>query len=68
MLVLLLMLVEDPEVLIARTRAQLAIVRCPVEGAATDVVICGRRRADHYRLPLRTAAEPGPTLLNNAAG
>lgn len=67
MLVLLLMLADDPAVLIAKARAQLVIARCPVE-ETTDVTVCGRRNADRYRVPLSTTAEPGPTLLNNAAG
>jgi len=67
MLVLLLMLAEDPGVLIARARATLGIVRCPVEGDAGDVTVCGRRHADRYRVPLLTATEPGADPASNAA-
>jgi len=73
MLVLLLMLAEDPatlaDTLIAQARARLAIERpCPVDHNATDVTVCGRRNADRFRVPLMMTKEPGPTLLNNASG
>jgi hypothetical protein len=67
MLVLLLMLAEDPAVLIAHARAQLALERrCP-DRTTTDVTVCGRRNADRFRVPLKIVAEPGPGVANNAA-
>jgi hypothetical protein len=67
MLVLLLMLVEDPATLIANARAQLAFERrCP-DRNTTDVTVCGRRNADRFRVPLKTVAAPDPAVANNVA-
>ena len=67
MLVLLLMLVEEPSALIAHARAQLAFERrCP-DRITTDVTVCGRRNADRFRVPLKTATDPDPAVANNAA-
>ena len=68
MLVMLLMLVEDPDALVARVRALTAIEQpCPVDRNASDVTVCGRRNADRFRVPLLAEREPGATLLNNAS-
>lgn len=34
-------------------------VRCPERADPDEVVVCGRRRADHFRLPLATVPDPG---------
>lgn len=34
-------------------------VRCPERATADEVVVCGRRRADGFRLPLAVLPEPG---------
>ena len=36
-----------------------ATIRCRSEAASDTVVVCARRRADQYRVPLATAPEPG---------
>ena len=51
--------------LIARADAQRTVVRRAMDKAAA-VVICGRRKANRYRLPLQAAVPPGPTLLDVA--
>ncbi|MES2755058.1 MAG: hypothetical protein V4659_10375 [Pseudomonadota bacterium] len=36
-----------------------ATIRCVPDTAGAEVVVCGRRQADRYRLPLASASEPG---------
>ena len=65
MLVLLLMLADEPSALIARVRALTAVERrCPVDRNSTDVTVCGRRNADRFRVPLLPDRD---STVNNAA-
>ena len=53
MIAALLMLLGDSPDLVARARQVMAIEpRCAEAEAPGDVTVCGRRRADRYRVPL----------------
>ncbi len=52
-LALLMMLApEDAGELLARSRAVIGGERCQANPDATDITVCGRRRADRFRVPL----------------
>lgn len=59
MIVLLLMLAQEPEAMIAKARALVAEPPCVPDPNSTDVTVCGRRNADRFRVPLVVPPEPG---------
>jgi len=68
MIVLLLMLAQEPSTVVAGLRPVTVIEQpCAIDRNSTDVTVCGRRNADRFRVPLLTRGEPAPTLPDNAA-
>lgn len=60
--IMLLMAGADPTadgLLATHQRLTTVAVVCPDSAAEGEVVVCGRRRADRYRLPFQPAPEPG---------
>lgn len=57
---LLLLLAPEPSAaaMIAAARAAIAGPRCSDYGQSTDITVCGRRRADRYRVPF-VVHDPG---------
>jgi len=49
---------EDAAALVATSRALIAGERCAPDANATDITVCGRRRADRFRVPL-VVTDPG---------
>jgi len=42
---------EDPATVIARSASLIAGDRCTADPDKTDITVCGRRRADRFRVP-----------------
>ena len=42
---------EDPATVIARSSSLIAGDRCTTDSNKTDITVCGRRRADRFRVP-----------------
>jgi len=42
---------EDPATVIARSSSLIAGDRCTTDPDKTDITVCGRRRADRFRVP-----------------
>jgi len=61
-LLLLVSIVGDDAVddLMARSRAMVAGERCVPDANRTDITVCGRRRADRFRVPIIVHDEGDP--------
>jgi hypothetical protein len=51
---------EDAAALLARSNAVIAGERCIADPNATDITVCGRRRADRFRVPFIVHDEGDP--------
>lgn len=49
---------DDAATLLANSRAMIAGERCQADANRTDITVCGRRRADRFRVPF-VVADPG---------
>ncbi|WP_235199683.1 MULTISPECIES: hypothetical protein [unclassified Sphingomonas] len=61
MLALLLLLTaadDDAATMLARSQSMIAGERCAADRDHTDITVCGRRRADRFRVPF-VGYEPG---------